>query len=189
MDNQKTKKNLVENYLNESTDLDRYEDVVFIQGEEAEEPLRILDDEGEEAALNYLKQWHNPGQHMGSAELGHGTSDKTFEKDGYIMSWNPRIGYIGLQYDLSKMNEETEEEGLTVSRSLAAKKSEPQRLDDPHRLKEEEMEEGIGIGLTNKKGMNKKPTNLYNTDVVVNEAEFIRKKIQQILLKEFKIIE
>jgi len=91
--------------LNESTDQDRYEDVVFMQGEEADEPLQILNTQGEDAALNYLKQWHEYGSHMGSNELGHGSDDETYEKDGYIMSWNPRIGYIGLQYDLSNMNE------------------------------------------------------------------------------------
>ena len=91
--------------LNESTDQDRYEDVVFIQGEEADEPLQILNTQGEDAALNYLKQWHEHGSHMGSNELGHGSDDEIYEKDGYIMSWNPRIGYIGLQYDLGNMNE------------------------------------------------------------------------------------
>lgn len=91
--------------LNESTDQDRYEDVVFMQGDDAHKALTILDVGGEDAALNYLKQWHEPGSHMGSSKLGHGSDDKTYEKDGYIMSWNPRMGYIGLQYELSHMNE------------------------------------------------------------------------------------
>lgn len=92
--------------VDESTDRDRYEDVVFMQGEEADEPLEILNSQGKDAAMEYLKQWHDSGNHMGSQELGHGTEDQTYEKDGYIMSWNSRIGYIGLQYDLSQMNEE-----------------------------------------------------------------------------------
>ena len=35
--------------------------------------------------------------------------DKTFEKDGYIMAWNPHIPYIGLQYDneYAGMNEDS----------------------------------------------------------------------------------
>lgn len=93
--------------IEESTDQDRYEDVVFMQDEEAEEPLNILNTQGEDAAMEYLKQWHNPGQHMGRNNLGHGSNDEIYEKDGYIMSWNSRIGYIGLQYDLSKMIEES----------------------------------------------------------------------------------
>ena len=92
----------------ESTDQDRYEDVVFMQGEEANEPLEILDTQGEDAAMEYLKQWHQPGQHMGSVDLGHGSSDRTYEKDGYIMSWNSQLNYIGLQYEVSGMDEEAE---------------------------------------------------------------------------------
>ena len=89
----------------ESTDRDKYEDVVFLQGDEAYEPLERLDREGPDAALEYLKQWHNPGQHMGNQELGHGSSDQTYEKDGYIMSWNSRLDYIGLQYDTQHIDE------------------------------------------------------------------------------------
>ena len=91
----------------ESTDQDKYEDVVFMQGEEADEALEILRNQGEEAALQHLQQWHNPGQHMGNAELGHGSSDQTFEKDGYIMSWSFPLNYIGLQYESSGLDEET----------------------------------------------------------------------------------
>jgi len=83
----------------ESTDAERYENVVFIQGDEAEEPLSILDNQGPEAALVHLKQWHNHGEHEGTNELSAGSADKTFEKDGYIMIWNSAVGYIGLQYD------------------------------------------------------------------------------------------
>ena len=85
--------------LDEVTDQERYEDVVFLQGDEAEEALSILDNDGEEAALNYLAQWHSPGHGMGRNELPHGSSDETFEKDGYHMSWNSSLGYIGLVYD------------------------------------------------------------------------------------------
>lgn len=92
--------------LGETTDVEKYEDVVFMQGEEAEEPLNILKSAGPEAAIEYLKQWHNPGQHMGNHELNHGTSDKTFEKDGYLLSWNPHVEYIGLQYDTESGLEE-----------------------------------------------------------------------------------
>jgi len=92
--------------VGESTDHDKYENVVFLQGDEAYEPLERLDREGPDAALEYLKQWHYPGEHDGTNTLGHGREDKVYEKDGYIMSWNPRLDYIELQYDLSKLNEE-----------------------------------------------------------------------------------
>ena len=82
----------------------RYEDVVFIQGEEAEEPLRILDEKGENAALEYLKQWHFPGEHQTRGILPHGESDYTYDVDGYHMAWNPRIGYIGVVFDTEYPN-------------------------------------------------------------------------------------
>jgi hypothetical protein len=98
--------------VDESTDQDKYEDVVFMQGQEADEPLSILEKEGEDAALEYLKQWHFFGSHMGSAELGQGGSDRTYEKDGYIMAWNTSLNYIGLQY---KIPEEKDLEDLNES--------------------------------------------------------------------------
>lgn len=98
-------KKVVVRELKESTDMDRYEDVVFLQGDSADEALEILDNQGEDAAMDYLIQWHEPGNHMGSAELNHGSSDNTYERDGYIMSYNIPLNYIGLQYELSGMNE------------------------------------------------------------------------------------
>jgi len=91
--------------VNESTKDEKYERVIFLQGDEADEALKILDEEGQDAALEYLKQWHDPGNHMGSDELGHGTRDRTYEKDGYHMSWNSYLNYIGLEYELSHLNE------------------------------------------------------------------------------------
>jgi len=77
----------------------RYENVVFIQNEEADEPLRILNSQGEEAVIDYLSQWHNPGEHETSETPGSGGSDSVYEKDGYILSYNEGLGYIGLSYD------------------------------------------------------------------------------------------
>lgn len=90
---------------------DRYEKVMFAQGQDADHALDILMQDGEDAALEYLKQWHYPGEHDASDELGHGTLDDTYEKDGYIMNWNSRIGYIGLQYD-TQHNKELDEDSL-----------------------------------------------------------------------------
>ena len=71
--------------------------IVFIQNEEAEEPLRILEDQGEGAALRYLRQWdyreeegevydENPG----------GSGDSVYREGNYIMTYNTSLGYIGL---------------------------------------------------------------------------------------------
>ena len=78
----------------------RYERVVFAQTDDADEPLSILDSDGEDAAIEYLAEWHNPGEHETAEELSAGSSDQTFESDdGYILSWNQGLGYIGLEFD------------------------------------------------------------------------------------------
>lgn len=89
-----------DNNLDESTDNDRYEEVVFLQGEHADEALYILNQKGEEAALEYLKQWHYFGEHPGTTQIPHGSGDEIFEKDGYTMSYSTQLNYIGLIYDL-----------------------------------------------------------------------------------------
>lgn len=78
----------------------RYERVVFAQGDDADEPLGILDSDGEDAAIEYLAEWHNPGEHETGDDLSHGSADDNFESDdGYILSWNTGLGYIGLDFD------------------------------------------------------------------------------------------
>ncbi len=132
--------------VNESTDQDKYEDVVFMQGEEADEALEILRTQGEEAALQHLMQWHQPGQHMGSAELGHGSGDQTFEKDGHIMSWNFPLNYIGLQYNVSQMNEDEETYPKQLGKRFKTKRQIPKKKKKPQtvvKLTEEEPEMGL----------------------------------------------
>jgi len=105
----KTKKLKIKTGISENTDDQaKYENIVFLQGDNAYQPLEILDTKGKDAALEYLKQWHYKGEHMQDNKLGHGSGDQIYEKDGYIMSWNPSIGYIGLQYDLSNLTENEE---------------------------------------------------------------------------------
>lgn len=74
-----------------------YENVVFMQGHDAEEALEILNTHGEEAAIEHLKQWHYPGEHEIVPEIGAGTQDTVHETDdGYILTYNNPLGYIGL---------------------------------------------------------------------------------------------
>lgn len=114
--------NLKPETLDETTDTERYEDVIFMQGEEADEAMEIMNNEGKDAAMEYLKQWHQPGNHMGRNEPGHGNQDKTYSKDGYIMAWNPYLPYIGLTYDTEYAGqEEIAEDSLTL-RHLAGQR-------------------------------------------------------------------
>lgn len=92
-------------YLKEGMDNDRYEQVVFLQDHEADHALNILMQDGEDEAMDYLMQWHQPGNHETSEDAGFGSSDKTYERDGYTMAWNPSIGYITLVHDLNSAEE------------------------------------------------------------------------------------
>ncbi len=75
------------------------ERIVFAQGDDADEPLSILDERGIDAAIDYLADWYNPGEHETSDEPSAGTSDDTHEtSDGFILSWNAGLGYIGLEH-------------------------------------------------------------------------------------------
>jgi hypothetical protein len=91
--------------LVEEKSKDIYEDVIFLQDSSADEVLDILNNEGKDEALNFLIQWHYPGEHMMRDNVGSGDSDSIYKKDGYIMSWNSRIGYIGLVYDTEYNND------------------------------------------------------------------------------------
>ena len=80
----------------------RYEDVIFLQGEEAEHVLEIIQRDGAEKGIEHLQQWHYSGEHMTRDELPHGTDDNVHESDGYILYWNSGIPYAGLSYDTDR---------------------------------------------------------------------------------------
>ena len=77
-----------------------YENVVFAQGEDATEPLEILADKGAQAAIDYLSQWHDCGKHEMHDAPGGGSEDRTYITGDYILSWNYRLAYIGLEHKL-----------------------------------------------------------------------------------------
>ena len=74
-----------------------YERIVFCQGDDATEPLDILNAYGEEAAIEYLAEWDmEPGEVF--EESASGDSDAVYETDdGFRLSYNQGLGYIGLE--------------------------------------------------------------------------------------------
>ncbi len=103
----------------------RYEHVVFAQGDDAIEPLEILDDQGPEAAIDYLAQWHmnaNEREAEISDSTGAGSSDRTYagtgNNKGYILTWNSGLGYIGLCYKLSESRKRSGSAKRLVEASL-----------------------------------------------------------------------
>lgn len=77
-----------------------YQEVVFAQGDDAVEPLQILDEGGEEAAVEYLKQWDVGETSARYHESKHGDSDYTYLTPdlSYLLSYSSSMGYVGLQY-------------------------------------------------------------------------------------------
>lgn len=77
----------------------KYQRIVFMQGEEADEALAILDEHGEDAAVEHLSQWdYGDGGGEIMDEPASGDSDDVHEtEDGYRLSYNTRLGYIGLE--------------------------------------------------------------------------------------------
>ena len=69
------------------------------QGDNADEALAIYDEQGARAAIHHLSQWHYPGEHDSSDELGHGERDTVVKHAGYVLTVNTGIGYIGLEFD------------------------------------------------------------------------------------------
>ena len=159
--------------IDEITDTERYERVVFLDGSEADEAMDILNNDGRDAAMNYLMQWHNPGQGMGSDEIGNGTQDKTYEKDGYIMAWNPYLPYIGLVYDTE--HDKIDEDSLVMRHRVDQRQKDvPLGQHAPHSQVALEEEESEAVALPdNKPSMNGK----YRTKESIKNA--IYKTLEQ----------
>ena len=88
-----------------------YHDIVFMSGDDATEALEILDQHGEDRAMEYLAQWDYGGEneHSPSTRKPWGTSDHVVQTqldsgDIYFMSYNQRRGYIGLVRGRAKMS-------------------------------------------------------------------------------------
>lgn len=88
--------------LLENNKVERYYSMVFLQGDEAQEAMDILDQEGEEAAWTYLMQNYYDEGALRPLESStyKGAQDYEFRKDidgeTFIMNWNYGIPYIGI---------------------------------------------------------------------------------------------
>lgn len=86
----------------------KYENIVFMQGDDADEPLRLLYDKHDDSvvwgwpdkkteAIAYLAQWDNgdPGEVRDTSSAG--SSDYQHTEGEYLLTWNLGLGYIGLE--------------------------------------------------------------------------------------------
>lgn len=74
----------------------KYKEIIFLQGEEATEVLEILEEEGENVAFQYLLQRDYGESPITEGEFPFGSIDKLFYREHFIMSYNTKVGYIGL---------------------------------------------------------------------------------------------
>ena len=82
----------------------RWVSVVFLQGEEADEVLTLIDRDGPDAAVAYLAQW-DYGQETTDAALVNGyvydappvgALDRTVTVAEYTLTYNPTLGHVSL---------------------------------------------------------------------------------------------
>lgn len=73
-----------------------YEELLFFQGDEANEILEFFEAHSVEETIDYLCNWVCDGGEI-RTEKPWGRSDNVFKTDdGYVLSVNSSIGYIGL---------------------------------------------------------------------------------------------
>lgn len=83
---------------------ERWISVVFLQGDEADRPLRILGEMGHVDAVDYLAQWDYGDETTDAAmenghvydEPGEGTDDRVMHSGDYALVVNAQLGYVSL---------------------------------------------------------------------------------------------
>ena len=78
--------------------------VVFLQGDDADEVLDLIDTHGTQAAVEYLSGWDYGKETTSAATANHatyetipaGTLDKVAEHGIYTLTYNPFMGHVGL---------------------------------------------------------------------------------------------
>lgn len=80
---------------------EQWQDIAFVQGDEAQEVLDIIEDQGPEAALDHLADMgymdlEGSGEPMYDQPWGEEDEVYHDEGTGLSLSWNPRLGYWGL---------------------------------------------------------------------------------------------
>lgn len=104
----------------------RWISVIFLQGEDADKTLDLIDRSGPTAAIEYLQQW-DFGEATTDAALSNGyvydripagSTDRTVESDGspYALTYSARFGYVSL---LRRHPVESEVDPVPECRALA----------------------------------------------------------------------
>ncbi|MFC7580775.1 hypothetical protein ACFQ23_07885 [Schaalia naturae] len=94
----------------------RWVSVVFLQGEEADRPLRILGELGHVDAVDFLVQWDYGDETTQAAlengyvydEPSQGTNDRVALSGDYALVVNPHVGYVSLLRRYTEPEAETQ---------------------------------------------------------------------------------
>ncbi len=78
----------------------KYRSVTFLQGDDTDQPFKILDSQGTDDLFEYLLQWEYGENGTESTEEPWGFMDDTSDHyDGdlhYVVSWNWNLAYVSL---------------------------------------------------------------------------------------------
>ena len=73
----------------------QYQEIIYLQGHEAQEALEVLKEYGEDECIMYLTQWdYNDG--AVTPDMGFGTADREYQLGEYILGYNIALQTIGL---------------------------------------------------------------------------------------------
>lgn len=62
--------------------------------------LTILKERGKDAVMEELKSRHEPGEHLVYNRPAVARAGDEYYKDGYLLTYDNSIGYIGLSYNI-----------------------------------------------------------------------------------------
>lgn len=71
--------------------------IIFLQGNEADEPLRLLKKKSVLAVVRYLQEWDYGDYNEIRDEPSKGRADNYETHIGYLIFWNSSLSYIGLE--------------------------------------------------------------------------------------------
>ena len=77
-------------------ELVQYTSIIFLQDSEADEPMKILEQDGQDACLEHLREWDYGGSDEVALKAPWGANDHLFQIFNYVVNYNSGLSYIGL---------------------------------------------------------------------------------------------
>lgn len=79
-----------------------WESVVFLERGDAKDAIEVLNERGESGVLEYLKQWHRPGEGTLVSTQGNPWCNHAnlYEEGSWFLFYDLTVPYIGLVYKI-----------------------------------------------------------------------------------------